>query len=425
MPTAGRITLVSCFRGLSLIWKTVVIVILAFLISIGLSLCLSMVWSPPVSHIDYPPADKLSCIRCGEDGKCKNNATETLVECAENELTCMLTSEHEEQFIYEVKNCYSTGQDLRYVGCLKITSDMPGGEDEQMCLCDQNGCNEHHCDTKMCDCPFADPDHCIKVDPDAPPISCRHCEGDACLDGKTGELKVCTAGESSCLYMNANVNNKTIISRSCFYEANGARLQGCVQLEDGDSFSGEFCYCNTDDCNVQTCDHRFCDCPYSDPNECIKTIDPDDEHIVHCKTCVGEGGDACDDGENVKSEPCIMGEKSCLYGKTTIEYSPDNVTTIITRSCAFYEDNSHNLNNIAVNGCVKVKEVKDELGEPGFVGDYCYCDGDNCNAATCDPLQCDCVYADSNNCRGNGAARNNLGALFFILTCFASFIVSS
>ena len=39
-------------------------------------------------------------------------------------------------------------------------------EDEQMCLCDQNGCNEHHCDTKMCDCPFADPDHCIKVDPD-------------------------------------------------------------------------------------------------------------------------------------------------------------------------------------------------------------------------------------------------------------------
>ena len=42
-----------------------------------------------------------------------------------------------------------------------------------------------------------------------------------------------------------------------------------------------------------------------------------DEHIVHCKTCVGEGGDACDDGENAKSEPCIMGEKSCLYGKTT------------------------------------------------------------------------------------------------------------
>ena len=26
--------------------------------------------------------------------------------------------------------------------------------------------------------------------------------------------------------------------------------------------------------NVQTCDHKFCDCPYSDPNECIKTIDP-------------------------------------------------------------------------------------------------------------------------------------------------------
>ena len=32
--------------------------------------------------------------------------------------------------------------------------------------------------------------------------------------------------------------------------------------------------------NVQTCDHRFCDCPYSDPNECIKTIDPDGTTIA-------------------------------------------------------------------------------------------------------------------------------------------------
>ena len=104
----------------------------------------------------------------------------------------------------------------------------------------------------------------------APPISCRHCEGDDCIDGKKGELKPCTAGESSCIFMNAKgtkfysclfiflfsnfsticftVNNQTIISRSCFYEANGARLQGCVQTEAGDSFSGEICYCNTDDC---------------------------------------------------------------------------------------------------------------------------------------------------------------------------------
>lgn len=280
MPTAGRITFVSCFRGLSLIWKTVFIIILVFLLSIGLSLCLSMVWSPPVSHIDYRPANGLKCIRCGLDGKCENNATETLVECAENELTCMLTSKHDEQFIDHMKNCYSTGQNLKYVGCLKITADLPGGEDELMCLCDTEGCNEKGCDTNMCDCSFADQDNCIKVDPDAPPISCRHCEGDDCIDGKKGELKPCTAGESSCIFMNAKVNNKTIISRSCFYEANGARLQGCVQTEAGDSFSGEICYCNTDDCNVQTCDHRFCDCPYSDPNECIKTIDPDGTTIA-------------------------------------------------------------------------------------------------------------------------------------------------
>ena len=39
-----------------------------------------------------------------------------------------------------------------------------------------------------------------------------------------------------------------MISRSCYYEVTGARLQGCVQVEEGDSFSGELCYCNTDDC---------------------------------------------------------------------------------------------------------------------------------------------------------------------------------
>ena len=111
---------------------------------------------------------------------------------------------------------------------------------------------------------------CNKIPFPAPPISCRHCEGDDCIDGKKGELKPCTAGESSCIFMNAKgtkfysclfiflfsnfsticskVNNQTIISRSCFYEANGARLQGCVQTEAGDSFSGEICYCNTDDC---------------------------------------------------------------------------------------------------------------------------------------------------------------------------------
>ena len=42
-----------------------------------------------------------------------------------------------------------------------------------------------------------------------------------------------------------------------------------------------------------------------------------DPNIVKCKTCVGEPGGACDDGDNAESEPCIMGEKSCLYGKTS------------------------------------------------------------------------------------------------------------
>ena len=57
--------------------------------------------------------------------------------------------------------------------------------------------------------------------------------------------------------MHFSVKNNTIISRACFYEADGARIRGCVQVEEGDDFTGEICYCDTDDCNQQTCDHRY------------------------------------------------------------------------------------------------------------------------------------------------------------------------
>ena len=39
-----------------------------------------------------------------------------------------------------------------------------------------------------------------------------------------------------------------------------------------------------------------------------------DPGIIKCKVCSGEG---CEDGENAKTESCVLGEKSCLYGKTT------------------------------------------------------------------------------------------------------------
>jgi len=262
---------------------------------------------------------------------------------------------------------------------------------------------------------FADPDNCVSVDPDAPPISCRHCEGDGCIDGNNGELKPCIGGESSCIYVNAKVANKTVISRSCFFEATGTRLRGCVQVEEGTSFSGEMCYCDTDDCNVQTCDTRFCDCPYSDPMTCIQQFPPDDPHIIHCKVCAGDG---CENGEDAKSEPCVLGEKSCLYGKTIIEYSPDNKTTIETRSCAYTE-----FNNIAMNGCIQVKEIKDELNGVGFIGDYCYCDTDDCNQDSCDSTKCDCSYSDPNNCKGAG--NGNVPSVSFFLLTFFAFIIAA
>jgi len=239
-----------------------------------------MVWKPSTSN-DEPSAigdPALKCYKCGDDGKCfkdGKNVTATLIECTNNEETCMLKSEREEQYTFDVKDCYNAPEHLKMVGCIRVTSDMPGGEDDHMCMCDKEGCNEKMCDKERCDCVFADPNNCIHVDDSAPPISCRHCEGDKCLDGKNGELKECTQGESSCMYVNANVKNNTVISRACYYEATGARLRGCLQVEEGNSFNGEVCYCDTDDCNVQTCDHRFCDCPYSDPTTCIQHYQPD------------------------------------------------------------------------------------------------------------------------------------------------------
>ena len=39
----------------------------------------------------------------------------------------MLKSQHEEQYVIDVKDCYNAPDHLKMVGCLKITSDMPGG----------------------------------------------------------------------------------------------------------------------------------------------------------------------------------------------------------------------------------------------------------------------------------------------------------
>jgi len=252
------------------------VIVAWFLLAVAMCLGLSMVCYSSNENIE-PSAivTGLSCIKCGDDGKCRNNATETLTVCPNEEMTCMLKSESDDDgHTYDVKDCYTALEHLKMVGCLKISSDMPGGENEHICLCAKDGCNEKMCPKERCDCAFADPDNCIHIDPSATPISCRHCEGEDCRDGKNGEYKPCTRGESSCMYVNAQVANNNIISRACYYEETGARVRGCVEVEEGDSFKGEICYCDTDDCNQQTCDNRFCDCPYSDPNNCIKHYEP-------------------------------------------------------------------------------------------------------------------------------------------------------
>ena len=48
----------------------------------------------------------------------------------------------------------------------------------------------------------------------------------------------------------------------------------------------------------------------------------------------------------------------------------------ITRSCGYTE-----MTNIAMNGCIQVKEVKDELGEPGVSEMSEFETEMNCNAS--------------------------------------------
>ena len=37
---------------------------------------------------------------------------------------------------------------------------------------------------------------------------------------------------------------------------------------------GQFCFCDTEDCNKETCDPSQCDCAYADPNSCVKPTEP-------------------------------------------------------------------------------------------------------------------------------------------------------
>lgn len=111
--------------------------------------------------------------------------------------------------------------------------------------------------------------------------------------------------------------------RGCI-EAN-PRKEGQVSIED-------FCFCDVRECNKEMCDLLDCDCPFSDPDDCTQFIKPDgtnmnnlllqkkffylflDPTILHCKVCSGKD---CEDGESAESKPCIMGEKSCFYGRTS------------------------------------------------------------------------------------------------------------
>ena len=67
---------------------------------------------------------------------------------------------------------------------------------------------------------------------------------------------------------------KVEIMRQCGDVFNGAKLEGCFDLKGfaGSELQmdGQFCFCDGDDCNKETCDPTRCDCVYSDPDSCVK-----------------------------------------------------------------------------------------------------------------------------------------------------------
>lgn len=77
----------------------------------------------------------MNCTKCGDDGICRDGVEEKSISCQEHELSCMYSLFVEEAARIPVKNCFPgftsntsgvVGHE-KFQGCIKITSDMPGG----------------------------------------------------------------------------------------------------------------------------------------------------------------------------------------------------------------------------------------------------------------------------------------------------------
>ena len=89
----------------------------------------------------------------------------------------------------------------------------------------------------------------------------------------------------------------------------------------------EVCFCDQDECNKNRCDDQYCDCPFSNPDECIDI--PDGMFLkktdfscrttyqlyasgpkLKCRVCAGEN---CNNPALVE---CSRGDTSCTYQRT-------------------------------------------------------------------------------------------------------------
>jgi len=135
------------------------------------------------------------------------------------------------------------------------------------------------------------------------------CGEEGICDGGPEVSKECEETSQNCMLSKVKIGNETYDMKDCFVAPNGLNeaMRGCVHFSNNHGLDDEVCFCDQDECNKNRCDDKYCDCPFSNPDECI---DIPDGPKLKCRVCAGEN---CNNPALVE---CSRGDTSCTYQRT-------------------------------------------------------------------------------------------------------------